>query len=217
MKRSLMLCALLGIMLVYVPEALCAPVLERCVLKTAQSSSSSGSLIVDYVVSPVVDTAVNILEGVSTALTGIDPKTIEGKKRLAENASNKDIQFELGFRYEEGYEVPKDYSIAFNYYRNSASMKNVSHNLGNSYAQNNLGLMYWEGRGVKQNKLEGFRWLYRSAVNGNPSAQYNLGEINANGDYVPKNMNEALRQYREAARQGHKRAQEALKKLGEKW
>ena len=187
------------------------------VLKTAQSSSSSGSLIVDYVVSPVVDTAVNILEGVSTALTGIDPKTIEGKKRLAENASNKDIQFELGFRYEEGYEVPKDYSIAFNYYRNSASMKNVSHNLGNSYAQNNLGLMYWEGRGVKQNKLEGFRWLYRSAVNGNPSAQYNLGEINANGDYVPKNMNEALRQYREAARQGHKRAQEALKKLGEKW
>ena len=46
---------------------------------------------------------------------------------------------------------------------------------GNATAQNNLGNMYSEGKGVPQDYKEAVKWLRLSAEQGNAVAQYHLG------------------------------------------
>ena len=59
---------------------------------------------------------------------------------------------------------------------------------GNVHAQYALGLMYAEGRGVKQNEVEAYVWLSRAAEQGDQDAvtlryvllsQMNAGQIDA--------------------------------------
>ena len=55
---------------------------------------------------------------------------------------------------------------------------------GVAVAQYNLGLMYENGQGVRQDYAEAVRWYRKAAEQGNANAQYNLGVMYGNGQGV---------------------------------
>jgi uncharacterized protein len=62
---------------------------------------------------------------------------------------------------------------------------------GNSAAQFNLGLLYYEGEGVPQNYGEAAKWFERAAEQGYASAQYNLGAMYGVGHGVKRDYSKA--------------------------
>lgn len=79
--------------------------------------------------------------------------------------------------------------------------------LGDSFAQNTLGNMFWRGHGVTQDKAEAERWYRLAAEQGYAHAQINIGSMYHFGKGVPKDGIEALRWYHLAAKQGYAQAQ----------
>ena len=79
-------------------------------------------------------------------------------------------------------------------------------------AQCNLGTMYAEGEGVKQDHTEAAKWYRKAAEQGDALAQYNLGAMHANGDGVPQDFAVALQWFQlvPAAEQGNETALEGL-------
>jgi TPR repeat protein len=57
---------------------------------------------------------------------------------------------------------------------------------GSAAAEFNLGLLYYDGRGVSQDFTEAVQWFERSADQGYAKAQYNLGEMYAVGKGVKR-------------------------------
>lgn len=87
---------------------------------------------------------------------------------------------------------------AVKWYRKSAEQ-------GYARAQNNLGSMYEDGRGVSPNDKEAARWYFKAASQGLAEAQTNLGAMDAAAkDYV-----KAYAWFRIAAAQGDALAEEA--------
>lgn len=78
---------------------------------------------------------------------------------------------------------------------------------GDPRAQALVGLMYYHGRGLKQNDAEAAKWFRLAADQGEPRAQFNLGVMHAEGQGVPQDYAEAIKWYRLAADQGEARAQ----------
>lgn len=82
---------------------------------------------------------------------------------------------------------------------------------GDAVAQNKLARMYALGQGgLKQNSIEAAKWFRKSASQGYPRSEYNMGMIYSRGEGVPKSLGESLRWYRKAANQGYVRAQRKL-------
>ncbi|HHV6976807.1 TPA: tetratricopeptide repeat protein [Haemophilus influenzae] len=81
---------------------------------------------------------------------------------------------------------------------------------GNADAQFNLGLMYYNGRGVKQDDFEAVKWFRKAAEQGDADAQFNLGVMYAKGQGVKQDDVEAVKWYRKAAEQGYADAQAVL-------
>ena len=78
---------------------------------------------------------------------------------------------------------------------------------GDANAQFNIGSMYENGLGVKQDYAEAAKWYRKAAERGEARAQYNLGIMNQNGWGVPQDPTEAVKWYRKAAMQGVASAQ----------
>lgn len=87
---------------------------------------------------------------------------------------------------------------------------------GDVAAQNNLGDMFKDGRGVAQNDTEAMQWYRRAAEQGDAEAQYNLGKMFyerrgfAQNRRIAQNDAEAVQWYQRAAEQGHALAQNNL-------
>ena len=77
-------------------------------------------------------------------------------------------------------------------------------------AQFILGLLCYEGKGVKKDKNMAARWYYLAANQGYSAAQGMLGYQFASGDGVDEDLPEAAKWYRMAAKQGHYIAQANL-------
>jgi TPR repeat protein len=73
---------------------------------------------------------------------------------------------------------------------------------GNLDAENRLGVMYLEGKGVAKNVPEGIKWIRAAADGGHAAAQLNVGLLYSNGFGVPKDYAEAAKWYRRSAEQG---------------
>ena len=71
--------------------------------------------------------------------------------------------------------------------------------------------MYDKGIGVEPDKSEALKWCRKSAEQGVPNAQLNLGIFYNNGEVVNQDLKEAVKWYRKAADQGHETAQMLLK------
>jgi len=79
--------------------------------------------------------------------------------------------------------------------------------LGDIGAQFELGMMYYNGVGVDQNKLKAIKWYKMSAEQGFEEAQFALGLIYMTGDCVVEDKREALKWYTMAANSGFAPAQ----------
>ena len=78
---------------------------------------------------------------------------------------------------------------------------------GDAQAQFNLGLIYYKGEGVRQDKQKAVEWYRKAAEQGDARAQYNLGLMYDKGDGVRQDKQKAVEWLTKAAEQGHARAQ----------
>ncbi len=99
----------------------------------------------------------------------------------------------------------QDGAMAFqngNYSRALASWRPLAAQ-GNAVAQNNLGIMFLDGKGVGQNTSEAVRYLSLSAAAGSSLGQNNLGGLYRDGKGVPRDYNKAAQWFSAAASQGN--------------
>ena len=111
-----------------------------------------------------------------------------------------EAQFDLGFCYDDGRGVEKDYGEAVKWYRKAAEQ-------GHAPAQFNLGYCYANGQGVRKDKEEAVKWYRKAAEQNYTPAQSNLGCCYDSGQGVATDYVEAVKWYRKAAEQGHIEAQ----------
>jgi len=107
--------------------------------------------------------------------------------------------------FEKGLSYYKkgDYEKAFYYFEKAAKE-------GNPVAQNDLGVMYEMGRGVKRDFKKAVYWYQQAAKQGLAAAQFNLGRMYHNGKGIHKDYKKAAFWYEKAAKQGNARAQASL-------
>ncbi len=74
---------------------------------------------------------------------------------------------------------------------------------GDVVAQNNLGMMYRDGKGAPQDYGEAAKWYRKAAGQGHADAQYNLGAMFYNGQGVPRNYVQAHMWFNIAGTQGY--------------
>jgi uncharacterized protein len=77
---------------------------------------------------------------------------------------------------------------------------------GNAEAQYNLGLLYYNGRGVPQDYAKAREWFEQAADQGFANAQYYLGSLYVNGQGVPQDYAMARERWERAAAQGDRSA-----------
>ena len=65
-------------------------------------------------------------------------------------------------------------------------------NSGSAAAQFNLGLLYYDGRGVPQDFQEARRWFHRAADQGYAKAQHNLGAMYGAGKGVGRDYRQRV-------------------------
>jgi len=123
--------------------------------------------------------------------------------KILADKGDSDAQYGLGFMYQAGKGVARDYVEAEKWYRRSADQDNAG-------AQFNLAGMYLEGEGMPQNYAEGLKWLRKAAELGYVKAQCNLGGMYIDGKGVPQDYNEAEKWLVKAAIQGDAKAQFSL-------
>jgi TPR repeat protein/uncharacterized RDD family membrane protein YckC len=145
----------------------------------------------------------------------------------------------LGWAYQSGQGVPKDFRKAAEFYQKAADKGNAvgQANLGwlyqneqgvpkdlgkaaelyqkaanqrNAFARNQLGVLYQNGEGVPKDSGKAAELYQRAADQGYATAQGNLGWLYQNGDGVPKDFGKAADLYRKAADQGNAFAQNNL-------
>lgn len=114
------------------------------------------------------------------------------QKNLAEKG-DADAQCVMGFYYDVGVSVTKDYAEAFKWYRMAA-------NQGNAGAEYILGTYYAKGFGVDKDEAEAAKWYRKAAEKGNVDAENKLGDCYAHGWGVETNFVEASKWYGLASR-----------------
>ncbi len=119
-------------------------------------------------------------------LSGCQENTV---KTPYHNAYNKDI----------GAYAPKQYSHAYNYFYSRAIQ-------GDAAAENNLGHMYMDGRGIKQDSTKAIYWYTQAANQGYRAAQVNLGVAYLYGRGTLKDKQKACHWLLLAKRKGSKTA-----------
>lgn len=131
-------------------------------------------------------------------------------RRKAEQG-NAVAQFMLANLYEKGSrEVAKDPEEAGKWYRRSFLCFRLIAEEGDPLAQNWLGGLYKNGKGVLPNQKAALRWFVRAAEQGDAQAQATLGRIFRDGDGAPQDRAKALHWYRLAAEQGYGNAMYSL-------
>lgn len=140
--------------------------------------------------------------------------------KAAENG-DQSAQYNLGVLFSSDTELPNKYpkmengeiyfeitsekpssneEKAFKWYKMAAEQGHVS-------AELNLGVMYHQGLGVKQDYVEAIKWYKKAADNSNTKAQLNLGILYDTGKGVEKNVVKAAEFYEKAAKKGLRDAQ----------
>ena len=149
-----------------------------------------------------------------TGMTAFESGDFERAVRIWEplaESGDPIAQYSLGKIFESGGGgVPKNYGRAVEWYRQAAGQ-------GVPAAQNNLGLMYAQGRGVARDPTRAADFWRQAGESEHPIAQFNLGLAYFRGEGVAENKAAAEVWFRRAANIGLAEAQYALgqiKRLG---
>lgn len=78
---------------------------------------------------------------------------------------------------------------------------------GSGIANYNIGIMYYNGQGVNEDRQEAVKWMQKAAEQGYVNAQFFMGTAYDSGEVIQRNLPEAAKWYRKAAEQGHVRSQ----------
>ncbi len=70
--------------------------------------------------------------------------------------------------------------------------------------------MYKNGKGIQQDYKKAFKWLMKSAVEGNKDAQLEIGDMYYFGQWATKNYKKSFKWSMKSAKQGNARAQHAM-------
>jgi len=122
------------------------------------------------------------------------------------NDGDKDAQFNLALKYEQGRGVPQNDQQAFKYYFMAAKQTHPT-------AQLKIAKLYETGKGVDKNKKNAYRYYIRASKQNSSEALYVLGLSHlmlANKPYQYKNT--GLSYLKRAAAQGHIMAKFVLSK-----
>jgi len=85
-------------------------------------------------------------------------------------AGDADSQNALGYIYQKGLGVLRDYKRAFDFYTAAAEQ-------GNANAANSIGIMYTEGQGVPRDYVRAYSWYSLAAIQGEDASIGNRGII----------------------------------------
>ena len=89
--------------------------------------------------------------------------------------NNESYDYDDDFEHATDAYERKDYKTAYKLFLTLAEQ-------GDEYAQYNLGLMYYEGQGVPQDKKEAVKWWRLAAGQRDEYAQYNLAMMQMMND-----------------------------------
>ena len=84
---------------------------------------------------------------------------------------------------------------------------------GNSSAQYNLGLLYYDGQGVAQDYRQAAKWWQKAAEQGYSMSQYGLGILYYSGKGVKKNIKTAKKWWEKACNNDYQKACDKLRML----
>ncbi|MFZ7199698.1 tetratricopeptide repeat protein [Avibacterium avium] len=124
----------------------------------------------------------------------------------ADNKSNNKVtaqQLEQQFQQATQAYRQGNYHSAFKLFKPLAER-------GNPTSQYNLGQMYLNGQGVRQDFSLAINWYKKAAEQGYADAQYNLALMYENGQGVKQDYAEAIKWYKKAADQNYAMAQTNL-------
>ncbi|HJO93261.1 MAG TPA: SEL1-like repeat protein [Victivallales bacterium] len=99
------------------------------------------------------------------------------------------------FKTGKKYYLNKQYGLALEPLKQAA-------NLGNSYAQNMLGIMHYKGFGIKKNYSSAFKLFTSASEKNNAEAQENLGRMYCYGQGTHKDLRKAFKLYSMAVNNG---------------
>jgi uncharacterized protein len=121
-----------------------------------------------------------------------------GPNRTPQAPSAGSLQEAASAAYQRG-----DYATALNMFRPLAEQ-------GDAVAQNMLGLMYDDGKGVTQDYAEAVRWFRKAAEQGEATAEFMVGLRYAEGRGLTQDYAEAVKWLHLAVAQGEPHAQKVL-------
>lgn len=84
---------------------------------------------------------------------------------------------------------------------------------GNAAAQFNLGVMYENGQGVRQDYVQAVQWYRKASEQGDAQAQFNLGGMYAEGRGVRQDLALAQEWYGKACQNGDQKACDNYQRL----
>jgi len=118
-------------------------------------------------------------------------------------SADRHLYFWLGSLYEDGKELPQDYTQAALWFRLGAE-------LGEDDSQSSLGSLYEEGKGVPQDYMKAVMWDRKAAEKDYSDAEYNLAVLYEQGKGVIQDFASARQWYEKAATHGVPDAYAAL-------
>lgn len=138
--------------------------------------------------------------------TELNAEMALGNIRQAAEAGHPDAIGAMGFLYARGLAVPKDPTVAADWFRRGAEA-------GSAKAQLNYGTVLLAGEGVPKDEAAAVFWITRAAEAGLPEAQERLGFAYLHGDALPgiaKDTGKAHELLKTAAEAGRASAQNAF-------
>ena len=130
------------------------------------------------------------------------------KRIIASLAITLTISF--GTTVDEGIKAyeNKDYKTALSIFEDLASKNNAA-------AQSYLGVMYYNGQGVKQDYKKAIEWYEKAANQGDAMAQNNLGVMYVKGEGVRQDYKRAKEWFGKACDGGYQKGCDEYKKLNQ--
>ncbi|KGO15524.1 tetratricopeptide repeat protein [Clostridium botulinum] len=96
----------------------------------------------------------------------------------------------------EMYYKEQNYKEAMYWYKKAAEK-------GNSTSMNNIGFMYYEGKGVEQDYKKAMYWYKKASQKGNFTAMSNIGFMYYNGQGVTQDYKKAMYWYKKSYKEGN--------------
>ena len=123
-------------------------------------------------------------------------------KPLADNGI-AEAQNNLGFLYQNGFGVKRNYNTAIKWYELAAAQ-------GLPEAQHNMGMLNYQGHGLSQSYSHARRWFSKAADQGLSNSHYMIGLIFFKGEGTQVSPERAKQHFTKAAQLGDANAQYML-------